>query len=203
MVRVDVDAVQKDRILHVVPDDLDAEVVDEPCGVEIDVLALPNERGYDRRGDPRRVFSRIEVGVVRFVGELNLHLESLGGLLEVEVEPQIAHLGIEVRELDNVVDLGQAVFGFKGGPRLLEVEFAAQVDRVVPRRSEEVEIEDERLEHGGRKHNDHDAFGKVHEGSLVRMRIVAHERSDLFPSAWHKRIRLYAICTGDTMTNAG
>ena len=168
MVRVQHDVRELDGIAHVLARDLDPQVVHEPRRVQVDVLALVGQGGHRHVGHAHRVLRGVEVRVVSVVGELDLHRELLGGLAVVEVEPDIVHLGVEVRELQRVVH-GRELVLLVG--RLLQVELVVQADGVVAGRCKVVQVEQERLQQERHGEDGEDALRQVPDRRPMR----AHE----------------------------
>ena len=102
------------------------------------------------------------------VGELNLHLQLLGRLPVIEVQPHVVNLRVEVLELDDMINLGNSILVVK---RLRKRQAIVQVSSVVPRRTKVIEVEHERFQHQGRKHQQHDAFQNV----LYRRAMLKHK----------------------------
>ncbi len=114
MARVEHHVVEADGVIDVVADHLDAQVVHHAARIEVEVLALRDEGGHLHLGHADGVLGRVEVGMVRVVGELDLDRDLLRGLAVVEVEPDVTHLHVEVGELDHGVGLGEQVGALRG-----------------------------------------------------------------------------------------
>ena len=168
VMRVEDDVAQLDGIAHVVARDLDTQVLHEARRVEVDVLALIAERGHPHRWHAYRVLRGVEVRMVRVVSELDLHRQILRRLPVVEVQPDVVHLGVEVRELQHVVHRGHLVLVVNG---LLQGELVVQRDGVVVRRREVVDVEQERLEQKRDQYDGKRALDQVNR----RQAVPAHE----------------------------
>ena len=168
MVRVERDARELDGIAHGRPGDVDAQAAHEPARVEVDVLALARERGHLHVGNAAGVLGGVEIGVVGLVGEVDVDRELLGGLLVVEVETDVAHLGVKVGELERVVHRRELVLAVG---RLLQGELVVQADGVVARRQEEVHVEEERLQ----QKRDDEERERAFDEMLHRRTMPAHE----------------------------
>ena len=82
------------------------------------------------------------------VGEVYLHRQLLRRLLVIEIEVDVAHLGVEIRELKRMVDRGQLVQPIVG---LLQCKLVIEADGVVASRQKEVDVEEKRLQNQGAK----------------------------------------------------
>ena len=169
MAGVDLHADERNGIRHVVADDLDAQVVDEPGRVEIEVLALGRIRGHLHVGNARRVLGGVEIRVVRIVSELDLQREQLRGLGGIEVDAHVVYLGAQIRELQHVID-GSELIGAVG--RALQFQLAAQVDGVVAGRPEEVHVEQERFQQGRSRQDGKRRQGDPPDGLAARPYVV-------------------------------
>ena len=157
-------AVQEDGVGDVLPHYLDAQVLHIPGGLQVDELARIHHRGHARIGDADGVLRGVEIGLVGRVGELDLHGDVLGRLIGVEIDADVAHLGVQAGELERVIHISEQ----KGTLVVaLELNTVVQVDGSIARRSEEVDIEDEDLQRQGDKSNDRHRPGHLQQGTAV------------------------------------
>ena len=156
------------RVVDILAGDSDLKVGNQPRGVQIDVLALIAQRVDIHLGHADRVLGGIEIRAVGLVGELDLHLQLLGRLPIIEVQPHVVNLRVEVLELDDVINLGNSILVVK---RLRKRQAVVQIGSVVPRRAKVIEVEHERFQHQSRKHQQHGAFQHV----LYRSAMLKHK----------------------------
>ena len=78
------------------------------------------------------------------------------------------NLRVKVLELDDVINLGNSILVVK---RLRKRQAVVKIGSVVPCRAEVIEIEHERFQHQGRKHQQHGAFQHV----LYRSAMLKHK----------------------------
>ena len=157
-------AVQEDGVGDVLPHYLDAQVLHVPGGLQVDELARIHHRGHARIGDADGVLRGVEIGLVGRVGELDLHGDVLGRLIGVEIDADVAHLGVQAGELERVIHISEQKDTLVVA---LELNAVVQVDGSIARRSEEVDIEDEDLQRQGDKSNDRHRTGHLQQGTAV------------------------------------
>ena len=101
---------QANRVVGLlVADELDPKILHVACGVQIHVLALRHHGRDVDLGNTKGIFRRIKVRCVGIVGELNLEGEVLRRLLPIELEIHVVDLGVQIGELDDVIDFGNLV----------------------------------------------------------------------------------------------
>ena len=92
-----------------VADKLDSKILHVAGSVQIHVLALRHHGRNVDLGNTEGIFRRIKVRCVGIVGELNLEGEVLRRLFPIELEVHIVDLGVQIRELNDVVDFGNLI----------------------------------------------------------------------------------------------
>ena len=165
---VQIDSIEQDGIgdlpARLLAGNLYAQVLHAPGGLEVHEHALLHLGGNIGQRHAHSVFRRVEVGLVRIVGELDLHRDQLGRLVWIEGEPDVAHLGVEVPKLHDMIDICEHI-----GPvvALSQREPIGQIDGAVSRRGEVVHVEDEHLERKRRQHDERHSPRHPHKGATV------------------------------------
>ena len=88
---------------------LDSKILHVAGSVQIHILALRHHGRNVDLGNAEGVFSRVEVRRMGVVGELNLEGEVLRGLFPIELEIHVVDLGVQIGELDDVVNFGNLI----------------------------------------------------------------------------------------------
>ena len=111
------------------------------------------------------------------VGELNLHFNHLSRLIGVEVQVKVINVLVDVRELDDVVDLGKLVL-LRG--ILLQRELACEVSRAVPERAEIAEVEHQAFKQDRRDDNSDDGAQNMKHLAFMQAHQVLESLGDVF-----------------------
>ena len=191
-VRVHIHAVQHERVVDVFAAYLNAQVSYQPCRVEVDELAFMAVRRYLRGRNACGVLGRIEICSVRGVREMDGHVHRLRRLIARKVDVHIMDFGVQVREFQRVVDRGDTVVTVR---RLQKRKLPAQVDGVIPRRGEIVEVENERLQDERQHEHDNAALRNMLHRILVYGEGEAQTGPDVVKRRWHDE-EFYRIRTG-------
>ena len=111
------------------------------------------------------------------VGELNLHFNHLSRLIGVEVQVKVIDVLVDVRELDDVVDLGKLVL-LRGV--LLQRKLARKVGRAVPERAEVVEVEHQTFKQDRRDDDANDGAQNMKHFAFMQAHQVLESLGDVF-----------------------
>ena len=120
------------------------------------------------------------------VGEVYLHRQLLRRLLVIEIEVDVVHLGVEIRELKRMVDRGQLVQPVVG---LLQRKLVIEADGVVASGQKEVDVEEKRLQKQSDGNEGKRAFDEVAHGASMREHEARVRIGDVVANGRHPHPR--------------
>ena len=178
--RVQVDAVEQNGVRDLVAHHLDAQVLHETGRLQVDVLRALAHGGHVHRRHTYGVFRGVEVGEMGRIGELDLQRDVLSRLIGSEIHLDIVNLGVQVRELQHVIDGSErvgAVLGF-------HIQTVLQIDGLVAGRGEIVEVEHEHFQKCRHQHQQRHRAGHPQQRAAVHQHemlggigyVLAHGR---------------------------
>ncbi len=167
--------IQRNRIACILADDLDAEVLYLARAFQVQELALLAGSGNIDLGHPESVLGSREIGLMRIIGEADLHLQVLRRLGVIQVKVDVVHHLVQVVEIDGRVGfrelvlhrMPQAEIGSAGFGGFQRSDAVRQVNRLVPGGAEIVHVEQEHFQQQGNHSNNGNANSHVLDAGRV------------------------------------